>query len=255
MNQWEIIIDNNYNGFNPVQFGYEECKPNHSFGPAVRNHWLLHFVNSGTGIFVRDGNTYNVAPGEIFVIPPYKETFYKADSEKPWHYTWIGFETDQPLPDVFQKPVIKFAGLDNVFEEMRNCRKFENGKSAYLSAKLWELMAIILDAGKTEPDCIEKAIHCINSEYMNDLTVSGLAQRFGLDRCYFSTLFTKTVGVSPSQYLIELRLKKAADLMLNYGESPSVAAMSVGYTDIYNFSKSFKKKYGLSPRQYIDSKK
>jgi len=49
------------------------------------------------------------------------------------------------------------------------------------------------------------------------------------------------------------RLQTAADLMIKPGKTPSVAASSVGYTDIYNFSKAFKKKYGLSPRKYIEN--
>lgn len=251
----EIIINKNYHGFNPVQFGHEECHSTHSFGPAVRDHWLLHYVVSGKGIFVRDGKVYPVNAGEIFIIPPFVETFYKADSKNPWRYTWIGFQTEEELPEAFNSPVIKFSGCGGVFEDMYRCRNMENGKSAFLSAKIWELISIVLESGNTEPDYVEKALHCINSEYMNNLTVSEIARRFNIDRCYFSTLFTKAMGVSPSHYLINLRLEKAANLMLTYGESPSVAAMSVGYTDIYNFSKSFKKKYGLSPRQYIQNKK
>ena len=110
---------------------------------------------------------------------------------------------------------------------------------------------MILETGKKENDYIEKALHCINAEYMTDISVAQLAERLNLDRCYFSTLFSKQVGVSPSQYLMNLRLDRARELMLRHDQSPSVAAASVGYTDIYNFSKMFKKKYGTSPRRYI----
>ena len=130
----------------------------------------------------------------------------------------------------------------------------QNGKSAFLASRIWELLALILEEGKKDSDYIEKALHCMRAEYMTELTVAGLAERLNLDRCYFSTLFTKQVGTSPSQYLMNLRLEKALELMLQHNQSPSVAAASVGYTDIYNFSKMFKKKYGCSPRQYIHGK-
>ena len=64
------ILNEQYPGLSPTQFGFQECHPGHSFGPSVRPFWLLHYVISGTGIFTRNGTTYQIAPGEIFVIPP-----------------------------------------------------------------------------------------------------------------------------------------------------------------------------------------
>ena len=75
---FEIIIDREYPGFNPVQFGYEDCRPGHAVGPGIRTHWLLHYVVWGKGIFCRDGVTHEVRPGDIFVIPPYEETYYEG---------------------------------------------------------------------------------------------------------------------------------------------------------------------------------
>lgn len=250
----EIIINENYSGINPMQFGYEDCAPSHAFGPAVRSHWLLHYVVSGCGIFRREGAEYRINPGEIFVIPPFLETYYEADSVQPWKYIWVGFSCDIQLPKAFENPVIRCAGVGKVFDDMRRCGNMQNGKSAFLASKIWEMLALILEEGKKENDYIEKAIHCINAEYMTDISVAQLAERLNLDRCYFSTLFSRQVGLSPSQYLMNLRLEKASELMLQHNQSPSVAAASVGYTDIYNFSKMFKKKYGCSPRQYIRNK-
>lgn len=251
----EIIINQGYRGFNPLLFGYESCLPGKSFGPAVRDYWLLHYNVTGTGTFKRENMEYTVNAGQIFVIPPFIETFYKADSKNPWTYMWVAFETTEKLPDALISPVIEFPGLGSIFEDMRRCRSMDNGKSAFLASRIWEIMSVILESGKAESDYIEKAIHCINSEYMHNLTVSGLAERFNLDRCYFSSWFTRKTGVTPSQYIINLRLEKAADLMLSHRETPSVAATSVGYSDIYNFSKSFKKKYGYSPKQFIQNSK
>lgn len=247
----EIIINEKYQGFNPIQFGYEDCKPSKSFGPTVRTFWLLHYVASGKGVFERNGERYEVNAGEIFVIPPFLETYYKADAENPWQYIWVGFETSFDLPDAFHLPVIRCPGVGTVFEDMRRCQDMDSGKSAFISSRLWELISIILESSKPKTDYIKKALHCIESEYMNELNVKILAEHLNLDRCYFSTLFTQHTGVSPAQYIMNYRLSCAADLMLTHGVSPTLAAASVGYSDIYNFSKMFKKKYGLSPRQYV----
>lgn len=247
----EIITDCHYNGLNPVQFGYENCAPSHSFGPAVRTHWLLHYVVSGFGEFTRDEVTHKVSPGQIFVIPPYQETYYEADHDKPWKYIWIGFTTDQELPDIFSQSVISCPDAGALFDEMLSCSNMENGKSAFLTGCLWKLMSVLLEQVPRQSDYIDKALACMHSEYMQRISIQEIADRLGLDRSYFYSLFTERIGMSPSDYLIHLRLTKAAELMLVHNERPSIAAASVGYEDLFHFSKIFKKHYGMSPRNYV----
>ena len=95
----------------------------------------------------------------------------------------------------------------------------------------------------------------MKNEYMNPLNISEIASRFGLDRSYFSNLFKAEMGISPGKYLANLRLLTAAELLIKHGTTPSVAALSCGFTDIYHFSKAFKKQYGLSPRAYKEKYK
>lgn len=250
-----IVTNEDFPGLNPVQFGYEDCAPGHFFGPAVRPYWLLHYVVSGKGIFKREDGIYNVNPGEIFVIPPYIQTYYEADSQDPWYYIWIGFTTDMKLPKAFDLPVIKIPGASDIFGSLGKCRNFENGRSAFLSSRLWALTALTLESSETQTDYIDKALDYMSAEYMHNISVSSIASLLNLNRSYFSSLFCKRIGKSPMQYLIGLRLEKAMNLMIFHGETPSSAANSVGYTDLFRFSKAFKKKYGLSPRNYIKSYK
>lgn len=246
----EIVIDCKYGGLNPMQFGYETCKPSHSYGPAVRTHWLLHYVVAGFGEFTREGITYKIGPGQMFVIPPYIETYYEADNKRPWQYTWIGFTSDEQLPDVFYQPVISCPDIGELFDEMKLCNKLENGRSAFLSGCLWKLVATLQENKKPSSDYIDKALNCMHSEYSHGITIKAIADRLGLDRSHFYTIFLERVGTSPSEYLINLRLAKAAELMRDYNERPSVAATSVGYEDLYHFSKIFKKHFGMCPREY-----
>lgn len=87
-------------------------------------------------------------------------------------------------------------------------------------------------------------------EYVNDITVQQVAEKVNLDRSYFSTLFKAEMGISPQKYLMNLRLEKAAELLTIYGESSTMAGISVGYPDLYHFSKIFKQHFGYSPREY-----
>ena len=251
MTETAVVIDYKYGGLNPVTFGKEKCEPGHSFGPNVRTYWLLHYVVKGQGIFVKDGRTHSVHAGDIFVIKPYEETYYEADKEHPWKYIWVGFTTAEELPAAMQEPVIRASGAGGVFDDMLRCWNMENGRSAFLCGKLWELMSILLEKAQPKADYITKAISFIYAEYINGITVKDIAESLSLDRSYFSTLFSTQVGCSPQKYLMNLRLEKAAELMSVYGEKPSTAGASVGYPDIYHFSRMFKKRYGVSPREYM----
>lgn len=244
----ELIVDYQYKGLNPVQFGREDCAPGHFFGPSVRTHWLLHYIASGAGKFVYKQVTWAVGPGDLFVIPPYEETYYEADRKHPWSYIWIGFTADQDVSSILNRPVIHCPGAGWIFTDMIRCGKMENGRSAFLCAKIWELFSVLLEQDKPDADPIRKALSYMNSEYINGITVQQVAQKLHLNRTYFSETFKAQMGLSPQQYLIQLRLERAAELLTVYGETPSTAALSVGYSDLYHFSKMFKQHFGSSPR-------
>ncbi|MBQ2890863.1 MAG: AraC family transcriptional regulator [Clostridia bacterium] len=244
-----IISDEGYSDLNPVQFGYQDCESGHFYGPAIRTHWLIHFVVSGHGFFRRDGKEYKVGPGEMFIIPPFVETYYEADKDNPWNYIWVGFTTNlpsfPPLP-----PTLKLPEAVKIFNEMKFCKDFSEGRSAYLSSKLWDLFAHISNNEKSHKDYVKTALDCIHNEYATQITIEEIARKLNIDRTYFSVLFKKTIGVSPQQYLLGHRMNMAASLLRDQNISVSTAGYSVGYTDIYTFSKMFKKHFGISPTQY-----
>lgn len=240
-----------------VVFGREKCEKDHSFGPAVRTHWLIHFVVSGKGIFKIDDKVYTINPGEMFVIPPYKEIFYKADSNDPWSYTWIGFYVKGELPKKLAD-VIRCPKAINIFTSMQECEKFTDGRAAFLNGKTWELFALLSEVDNNkykqynQYTYIDKAIEYIHSEYMNNISVEEIANRLNLDRTYFSVIFKKEVGLSPKQYILSYRMKLAVYLLENKNLSVTVAANSVGYSDVYVFSKMFKRYFGVSPSKYAE---
>lgn len=244
----DIIINEGYGGLNPTQFGYEYCRPGHDYGPVVRTYWLLHYVVSGHGHFEIGGQRFELGAGDIFVIPPEEASYYCASMEDPWHYIWVGFTADK-LP-VMLNYHIHCPELGSVFHKMLECLEMENGKSAFLAARLWDMMSVLLERQPGSVDHVEKAIHCMHTEYMTGIGVQEVAERLNLERSYFSVLFKKKMGLSPQAYLMRLRMENAAKLLIQQGVSVSVAAACVGYSDIYNFSKMFRKYFGVSPRVY-----
>ena len=96
---------------------------------------------------------------------------------------------------------------------------------------------------------VQKAIGYMEANYHKDMSVSTLAGEIGLERSYFSTLFKSQTGLSPHEYLNQLRVKKAALLLKESSYSVSEIAEAVGF-DFGNFSRNFKQIIGMTPLEY-----
>jgi signal transduction histidine kinase/AraC-like DNA-binding protein/ligand-binding sensor domain-containing protein/CheY-like chemotaxis protein len=92
----------------------------------------------------------------------------------------------------------------------------------------------------------------IGSENLNANLV---ASEVGLSRTQLWRVFKNATGTTISEYILEARMKKAAEMVLSGQYRISEVAYSVGYADPRYFSLSFKKEYGLSPTEYAESKK
>lgn len=79
---------------NLYQCGFQHCAPLHSFGPAIRDHYLIHCVLSGKGTFQVGERKFPLSAGQGFLIHPDISTTYTADATDPWYYCWVGFGGD-----------------------------------------------------------------------------------------------------------------------------------------------------------------
>ena len=98
------ILDEKYTKLRPLNLGHEDCQSKHTFGPAVRTFWLLHYVVSGKGKYIVNDTEYAVYPGQAFLIRPGEITTYQADEKDPWHYVWSAFDAD--IDKLFELPYI-----------------------------------------------------------------------------------------------------------------------------------------------------
>ena len=263
---------------NPVKFtdfrlcycGYEECEPGHSFGPAVKSHYVLHYVLSGKGVFRLNNQLYTVSKGEAFLIPPDVRAFYAADNDDPWVYLWVGFDGDRAeayLKEMkllgAKKPVFtltKGIELKQIVMEMlkHNTAGIENEFA--LQGLLCKFFSIVCSevtrrGRKAEDDSkqnyyIRKAIEYIRDNYSNGVNVSDVSEYVGLNRSYLFTLFQDHLGISPQKYLSNFRLERACELLKATNYSIEDISYSCGYRDPLVFSKAFKKLYGVSPLKF-----
>jgi AraC-like DNA-binding protein len=97
---------------------------------------------------------------------------------------------------------------------------------------------------------IQEAVSYIEQNYQRNLTVEELADVCKLNRSYFSKLFKESMGCPPQEFLIRMRLSKATGLMESSSASIGEIAAKCGYPNQLHFSRAFKKRYGVSPREW-----
>ena len=97
---------------------------------------------------------------------------------------------------------------------------------------------------------VDMAKRYIDFNYHLDIRVEELAERIGVDRKYLRNLFVEYLGVSTKDYIMNLRIERAKELLLSTDIAVNSVAFSVGYSDALGFSKMFKKYTGLSPSDY-----
>lgn len=98
---------------------------------------------------------------------------------------------------------------------------------------------------------LESARTYIQANFKHEIQVEILAERLGLSPSYFRKLFKDAYGIAPMQYITNLRINTAKDLLLSGEVNVTEASRLSGFDDIYYFSTLFKKQTGMSPTQYI----
>ncbi|WP_256760294.1 AraC family transcriptional regulator [Cohnella sp. WQ 127256] len=256
-----------------IQYGMEQCSGGHSFGPAVREYYKIHYILDGEGIFEIAGKTYRLGKGQGFLICPGTVTYYKADEENPWRYCWIGFNgikaaTLLKQANLWDEQPLFNSGPDDDFykhciDMMIESSAMKNGREIKLTGLLYIWLSTLVQYcpalqtetanGNSREKYIAQVVHFIELNYANKITVTSIAHFIGLQRSYLSSLFREVMNTSIQDYLISYRMRKACELLQNSNLSIGDIARSVGYDDPLLFSKMFKKTINTTPTQYRSS--
>lgn len=254
--------------------GTGDCENNFSWGPGIKDHYKLHYVHSGHGIFKAGDTTYSVSKGEGFLICPNTVVSYHPAETDSWNYSWVAFN------GLHAETYLSRAGL-SASHPIYKCRREDQMNSCFKSlfdsvnheksmdlkslSSFYDLLAIIIEEAETSPSAktsakpqdlyIKQAIEFIDTNYSRKITIQEVASYIGIDRKYLSKLFTDVLNVSPQNYLVHFRLQKACDLLTNTHLSIHEVSNSIGYNDPFLFSNVFKKHYGIPPKVYREKNK
>lgn len=246
--------------------GLQRCCPSHSWGPAVRDHYLIHFIVRGKGRFLAGGKTYNLKAGDAFLIQPNVIVRYEADPTFPWEYDWVGFNGSDA------KHLLRQTGLldmepafhcpqDNRFHMLLADIIAVSGNSrsaeARMESGLLRFLAELMDtfgSHVTNRDSsysyVQKAIQFIDRNYSSTIDIEKIAQSAGVSRSHLYRLFIAYVSMPPNEYLTRYRINKAATFLKDGGLTVGEAAYSAGFADQLYFSRVFKKYMGMPPSKF-----
>ena len=198
---FSIFPNQNFVDLGLFQFGWERCTPAHSFGPAARNHYLFHYILSGTGTLMADDSkgvtqTYSITSMQGFMIFPNQITTYVADKQLPWEYVWLEFDglRVKSLLDTIglslDKPVYHARNKslrEDMANEMLYISRHKDESPFHLIGHLYLFLDYLLRSAadeqlehgsKLREFYIHEALTYIEHNFQNEITIEDIAKSY-----------------------------------------------------------------------------
>ncbi len=221
-----------------------------------REQWAVILKYEGETRYTSCGKTYISNAHNAVVLP--KGSTYEWLCLKAGHFITIEFQCDVTCEGIFSFPLKNSEKALALFKETEY--KITLGDSVRKIECIRDIYSIILtlinssDKKYHPSDKKQKIVPVLNyiaKNYHQSITNEVLADITGLSTVYFRKLFTEVMEVSPIVYVHELRISKAKEMLRSdYGTITDIA-YSLGYHNIYDFSRDFKKHTGMSPSIFV----
>jgi len=230
----------------------EEYPHKYTYPKHEHVFYEMAYYPIGTGLLNADGKDYPLGDGYYAIVPPNMSHYETQHLES--RKICIGFYCNEKLPFIYQKDYSK--KIHRIINEMFK----EKGNLTYNS---WDLLAfklgemfIYIDRDKqgNKKSAISKTIGPIIFEMENNfnkrISLKKYAEQLNVSYDHFRHKFKEITGESPQEYITNKRLEAASNLLSSTALSCSEIAENCGFSNSAQFSKMFKEKYNISPRQY-----
>ena len=262
----------------------------HEDYPAVTAHWHdeaeFTLITEGSATYQIQLETYEVTTGDFIFIPPGVlhsitmipgRTFRSETYVFHMHFLGLGtadvcavryltpLSTQKLIPTFcFPRSHALYGDLAELFGEIsKTYATADLGYELLLKAYFLKLIAIIVplcEEAATQPQLqtehtakLKTVLEYIEQHYAEELSIADLAELCYFSEYHFMRFFKKYVGMSCLDYIKNLRLEKAAELLEQGASSTLDISLSVGFRNLSYFHREFKKKYGVTPKKFPSS--
>ena len=229
-----------------------------------RHDYYLMLLLHGRMDARADAREYSMSAGDAVIYTPERPFGYHSTGGGRIVYLWVHFtgsEVEQTLarlglrtgefyhPDRTEDMEEDIAAIHRLFiSRPMFCREEISAQLSLLLTHLGRAVGPREDGSR--PERIQKSLSYLNRHYSEPLRLETLAGMEYLSVSRYSALFRKVTGRSPQQYLIDLRLRNAQELLKSTDLSISEVARSVGYEDALYFSRIFRRHTGAPPSDH-----
>ena len=225
------------------------------------HNYMLFYICDGR-LSLRSGSQTMVASaGQVGFLNCHEPHEYHTIGNT--EFVWLHLDGSNTA-DFYQQAVQMHGGFvfdtpyaeqikNGIYEIVFAFRNEQTLSEVRLSQKLYTLLVATVDtasqeAGQAEEnDTVSKAMHFIQEQYMNPISLLDVATHVNMSQFHFSRLFRKDCGYSPHEYLILTRLNRAKHLLKTTGLPVKVIAQKVGYQNVSSFTNAFTDRVGISP--------
>lgn len=237
-----------------INSGREVCSSDKRRRRTVPYANMIHFIESGQGFF----NGMLLHAGQGFVCRRNQCSVYQTLAEDPWTYSWINIVGDYaeqiinmlPLQnDVFTwKPDTQLDILHEIPEASSNL--YDKACELRCLGVFYRLASDLIETTVSDKyDYVKQVQIFLKNNYDSNVSISRIAEELHISRAYLRNIFHARTGMSPQEYLMNLRMKRA-EFLLSRDYSVTEVAIAIGYDDVLQFSRMFKKYHKLSPTEY-----
>lgn len=222
--------------------------------PKKKTHQLSYRM-LGDADFYTDKGVSHADSGSLSFFPKGLDYSLKAGAER---LIIIDFETNTPCAsDLLIYGVRSKRFFENSFSDLlgvwtgREPGYYLKAKSIFFSI----LSRLQYELSTPEGDSVYRrlrpALELVSGRYSDpSLSVSDLAREIGTSETYLRRIFAKALGISPLEYINDLRFSRAGELLLSGFYTVEQVALECGFSDAKYFSTSFKKRFGVTPTEY-----
>lgn len=219
--------------------------------------WRLYYNDRPGHKVVFPNAEYVLTPEHVYLIPDHQ--LFHSVGREPVPHTWLTFQvarrldTRQAIPILLKPTEIERQLLGELARQFTGIGTGHRDRILHVSLALLHLVISRPELhwqADAPTESLQKALRQLETQHPQPLNLSEVARQSGLSQRGFAKAFKKSQGVTPGRFLARVRVREAANLLVNTDESLEEIAAKTGFPNRHYLSRVFKKMTGDSPAHF-----